>query len=58
MSRRHRTARAWGLKPAPAFVTDEPTPEYMPTGTLDRHVAEARARMGDARWQQLQEEWK
>ena len=32
--------------------------EHEPTYTLDRHIAEARARMGETRWNELQEEWK
>lgn len=30
---------------------------YMPTFTLDRQIAEARAEMGEARWAELNAEW-
>lgn len=33
------------------------TRECDPTFALDRHIAEARERMGEERWQQLEEEW-
>ena len=36
----------------------EPVQEWTPTYTLERQIAEARARMGEERWQELQEEWK
>ncbi len=32
--------------------------EYDPTFTLDRQVAEARREIGEARWQQLNAEWR
>ena len=32
--------------------------ESTPTFTLDRQIAEARASMGEARWAELQKEWK
>ncbi len=31
--------------------------EHTPTFTLDRQIAEARERMGEERWQELQKEW-
>lgn len=32
-------------------------PEFMPTMTLDRQVAQARKDMGEARWAELNAEW-
>ena len=32
-------------------------PEHTPTFTLDRHVAEARLLMGEAKWRELEAEW-
>ena len=31
--------------------------EYDPTYSLDRHIAEARQSMGEARWAELNAEW-
>jgi hypothetical protein len=36
---------------------NEPRRECEPTYSLDRQIAQARADMGEARWQQLQAEW-
>ena len=36
--------------------TPEP-PAVEPTFTLDRHIANARREMGEARWAQLNSEW-
>lgn len=33
------------------------TPEFEETNTLDKHIAHARKRMGEDRWQQLNREW-
>ena len=33
------------------------TQEYDPTFTLDRHVSEARERLGEERWAELDQEW-
>ena len=35
-----------------------PTPEYTPTYSLNKHVAEARRQMGEQRWADLNREWK
>lgn len=32
-------------------------PEWAPTYRLDQHVSEARERMGETRWRQLNAEW-
>lgn len=42
------------LRPAPL---PERTPEWMPTLTMDRQIASARKRMGEARWAELNAEW-
>ena len=31
--------------------------EWSPTYTLDRQIAQARSRMGEARWAELSKEW-
>lgn len=36
---------------------DPPTPEWMPTNTLNKQVARARRQMGEKRWQELNAEW-
>lgn len=51
MSRRNRRPRFDPVE------NDPPTPEWMPTGSMRRSVAEARRRMGEARWNQLNAEW-
>lgn len=59
MSRRHRHNRPALTRPA-TFATpagDERLPEYFPTLTLNSHVAEVRARVGEARWAELNREW-
>ena len=33
------------------------TQEYEPTYTLDRHIADARERLGEERWAELDREW-
>lgn len=38
-------------------VFAEPVAEWTPTYTLDRQIAEARERMGEERWQELNAEW-
>lgn len=35
----------------------EPVAEWAPTYTLERQIAEARERMGEERWQEMQKEW-
>jgi hypothetical protein len=35
----------------------EPTPEWMPTMTLDREIARARQEMGEEVWQRLNAEF-
>lgn len=35
----------------------EPVKEWTPTYTLERQIAEARERMGEERWQEMQKEW-
>ena len=37
---------------------NQPAPESAPTFTLDRQIAQARRDMGEARWAELQKEWK
>ena len=39
-------------------MTQAPNPSIPePSFTLDRQIAEARERMGEAEWQRLQREW-
>lgn len=40
-----------------ASAAAEALPNWAPTYTLDRKIAAARKAMGEARWQQLNEEW-
>lgn len=42
--------------PAPAAIISS-EPEWAPTLTMSRQVAQARREMGEARWQQLNAEW-
>ena len=35
----------------------EPVKEWQATYSLDRHIAEARERMGESRWAELEKEW-
>ena len=42
---------------APAFSSDNAVPEWMPTGWLEKQVAQARREMGEARWAGLNREW-
>lgn len=32
-------------------------PEWTPSHTMNRHIAQARRRMGEARWAELNGEW-
>lgn len=49
--------RARTIAACHASAAAEHVPNWTPTYTLDRQIAEARARMGEERWKQLNEEW-
>ncbi|WP_324695444.1 hypothetical protein [Novosphingobium sp. RL4] len=40
-----------------AVATSPEAPACLPTFTLDRHIAQSRREMGEARWAELNAEW-
>jgi hypothetical protein len=55
MSQAQRMARL--LKRPIPWGNVEPEAECAPTYTLDRQIDQARADMGETKWQRLQREW-
>lgn len=53
MSRR----RPYKRGPVAPAVIIRSEPEWMPTFSLNRHIAETRQRVGEARWAELMAEW-
>ena len=51
------TPRLRTLAACDASAAREFVPEHTPTYTLERQIAEARERMGEERWQEMQKEW-